>query len=100
MIKPNNRMLVEFGNGDIIVSGMLCNDGNGNGVGMLTLDNAVEPMEIGTEMPHDEEKNPFDVPVVLTFTDIRSLDVIIDHLNAIRVSMKDWGDGKLKEETE
>lgn len=94
MIKPNNRILVEFGNGDIVLTGLLC----GDGVGVLTMDNAVEPMEIGTEMPHDEEKDPFDVPVVLTFTDIRSLDVVIDHLNAIRVNMKDWEDGKFEED--
>ena len=94
MIKPNNRMLVEFGQGDIVVASMLCSDGEGAAVGVLTLDNAVEPMDIGTAIPHDEEKDPFDVPVVLTFENIRSLDVVIDGLNAIRANMKAWEDGK------
>ena len=99
MIKTNNRMLIEFGNGDVIVSSMLCSDGGGTAVGVLTLDDATEPMDIGTAVPHDEEKDPFDVPVVLTFEDIRSLDVVIDHLNAIRANMKDWKDGKFVEES-
>ena len=98
MIKPNNRMLIEFGNGDVMVASMLCSDGEGVAVGVLTLDNAAEPMDIGTMVPHDEEKDPFDAPVVMTFEDIRSLDVVLDHLNMIRTNMKDWEDGKFDEE--
>ena len=90
MIKPNNRMLVEFGTGDICVGSMLCDDG----VGILTLDDAYGHHEIGEIVSRNKSVDPFDVPIVMTFSDIRSVDVVIDHLVKIRADMKDYEDGK------
>jgi hypothetical protein len=90
MIKLNNRMLIEFGSGDILVGGMLCADG----VGVLTLNDTSERHEIGESVYCNEAIDPFDVPIVMSFSDIRSVDVLIDHLNSIRIGMKDYEDGK------
>lgn len=90
MIKPNNRMLVEFGTGDILVGSMLCSDG----VGVLTLDDTYGRHEIGELVPRDKSIDPFDAPIVMSFHDIRSVDVLVDHLVRIRACMKDYEDGK------
>ena len=58
MIKPNNRMLVEFGMGDILVGSVLCDDG----VGVLTFDEASTRHEIGESVSPNEATDLFDVP--------------------------------------
>jgi hypothetical protein len=98
MITANNQTWAEFGNGDILVGSMLCSDVDGTAVGVLTLNNAEEAKEIGTSVPHPEDVDPFAAPIILAFTDIRSLDVVLDHLNYIRTNMKDWEDGKFDDE--
>ena len=86
MIKHHNRMLVEFGSGDILIGSMLCSDG----VGVLTLDHTSERHEIGESLHRDETIDPFDVPIIMSFSDIRSVDVLIKHLHNIRISMADY----------
>ncbi len=93
MITASNQMLAEFGHGDILVGSMLCSDGEGVGVGVLTLTNADEPKEIGTYVDHPKDANPFDAPIVLAFTNIQSLDVVINHLNKIRSDMEAFENG-------
>ena len=86
MIKHHHRTLVEFGSGDILVGSMLCSDG----VGALTLDKTSERHEIGESVSHNEPIDPFDVPIVMTFSDIRSVDVLINHLHNIRIGMEEY----------
>lgn len=98
MITANNQMLAEFGHGDILVESLLCSDGEGTGVGVLTLANYEEPHEIGTAVDHPEDISPFDAPIILTFTNIESLDVVIGHLNHIREDMVKWENGEFNTE--
>lgn len=93
MITVKNQMLAEFGHGDILVGSMLCSDGEDTCVGVLTLNNG-EPHEIGARVPHPEGVDPFDAPIILSFMNIQSLDVVIEHLNHIRSDMVKWEAGE------
>lgn len=94
MITMNPQAWAAFGHGDILVGSMLCYDGEGTGVGVLTLRNG-EPHEIGDRVPHPEGEDPFNAPIVLSFKNVQSLDVVIEHLNHIRNDMSKWENGEL-----
>ena len=72
----------------------MCDDG----VGVLTFNDTSEHHEIGETVPHSEAVDPFDVPLVMSFLDIRSVDVVIDNLNAIRIAMKNYEDSMINKE--
>lgn len=95
MIKTQNKMWVEFGHGDVLVGSMLFE----NGVGALTFDNSLEPHEIGALIPDSEaeEKNPYESPIIMTFDNIKSLDVVIHHLNRIRSAMEAFENSDFEE---
>ena len=92
MIRYNNRAVVEFGNGTVLLVPRLTVEG----IGLLGLD-MCEPHEIGNFVEFNE---PYDIntcPIVLAFHKIESLDVVIEDLKRIRDGMVAFENGEFKE---
>jgi hypothetical protein len=85
--RENNINVLEFGTGDICV---VCIgkkvDSELYGVGFLQTD----PIEIGKYRPEYDgiTEDEFKPEVKMTFSDIRSIDVVIDHLQKVKDSME------------
>lgn len=97
MISISNQTHAAFGYGDILVGSFLASNDKDSCVGVFTLDNSDTPHEIGAAVDHPEDIDPFDVPVIFTFTNIQSLDVVIKHLNHLRSDMEAWENGDFEE---
>ena len=81
--------VVQFGSGDIEVSGSLLDEPTET-IGCLALIPRT-PGEIGKSVPKREEcvlDTMIGVHTRLTFTDIRSIDVIIDQLKIVKQCME------------
>ncbi len=92
MIKKNenwgvseNVTVAEFGNGDIIVADGFVKEDN---MGCLMLANDV-PNEIGTDHPHRVGKDTDELKqdVIMTFTNVASIDVVIGALQRAKEKM-------------
>lgn len=79
MIKGKAKM--EFGSGDIRMTGALS-----NGVGELCCITQ-EPHEIGEKVPVEDEWDPVQAEVILTFSKADSIDALIAELQDVKAMM-------------
>lgn len=97
MINVSNQTHAAFGYGDILVGSFLCSNDNKDCIGVFTLNNSDKAYEIGAVAEHPKDADPFDVPVIFTFENIKSLDVVIQHLTHLRSDMEAWENGDFEE---
>jgi len=77
----SNQMVLEFGNGDIGVVGGTAKEDNTMGVVVF---HNIKKREIGTREDISENE---EFPVIMTFTNTNSIDVVIGELIKARTGM-------------
>ncbi|TVY09878.1 hypothetical protein [Paenibacillus cremeus] len=86
IVTRDNIKCLHFGYGDIFVGDIQDDNGRTEGVAFILS----QPREIGSEWEESKGQtlDSFDTHVVMKFDDIKSLDVVIQVLEATRNSMR------------
>lgn len=77
MIK--GKAIATFGTGDIRITSSL-----NNGSGVISLTEYSPAQEIGSTLPLDKNWTPLSSDVILSFSRIKSIEVLIEHLEEVK----------------
>ncbi len=93
MIKyKDHQCIIELGAGDIEISGGWKIKESGDKIGVVTFKNLDYPIPVGTILYTQIRKISLDNPDILaymTFSDIKSIDVLIDILEKVKLYMEE-----------
>lgn len=86
--KSNTQIEIEFGKGDICISGGYFKNEKNENVGLVTFTEQ-EQREIGTVgiIKPNQEYEVGDFPIILTFKKVESIDVLIEQLEQAKYEM-------------
>lgn len=74
----------EFGYGTVVVCGQFRKEGNKITKSMLTIRDSIIPLELGDQKDDLENIAKFDKTIRLLFSNVESIDVVIDDLRLLR----------------
>ena len=89
MIRHSHQTVLEFGNGTLILSPCISEDGRG---ALCINNNDEDPRPIGDARPSEEGWDPLTSDIICIFNNLAGLDQLIKNLNDVRKFMYDAAD--------